>query len=89
MVSKGRGGKLVVATDSKGRVVAAAHVVEGGEITTGLEALDGQTVHELAIPPELKSMTSSHALLASLAHARVSPGGELRLRTIHERSPEQ
>ncbi len=85
MDNRRKGDKVIVASDSRGNIIAAAHSVEGGEIATSLEALEGQTLHELEIPAELAALESSDAILAALADARITPGGTLKLREIrHE-----
>ena len=71
--------RIIVATDSTGRILAAALPGDGGEVSTGLEAIDGQIVHEIEVPQDLESLESPHAVLAAISDGRVSPKGELKL----------
>lgn len=75
-------GRLVVATDSRGEIVAAALTTDDAEVQTGLEPMDGQTVHELEIPTEFEAIDSPHAMLAALVDARMTRTGALKMREV-------
>jgi hypothetical protein len=66
------------AVDNRGNVVAAAYSNEDDEVRSGLEPLEGQTLHEVKIPSELEGIDSPHAVLAALEDARVTPRGMLQ-----------
>ena len=48
--------KLHVVSDTGGRVVASAFVLEEGPIRAGFRARDGQYVHEVEVPPQLRHL---------------------------------
>lgn len=72
-------GRLLVATDRTGRVVAAALSGEEDEMRSGIEVLDGQTLHEVDLPSEFAG-AHLDAILGALDHATVAPSGSLKLR---------
>jgi hypothetical protein len=76
-MSSGR--RMLVVTDSNGRIVAAAHTgkasSDGDEERSeiGVVPLPGQTIHVVEVPEEILHLTQGHHLHAALSHAHFDP----------------
>ncbi len=65
--------RLVVCADQRGIVVSAL-VTRPGEVESGMEPLDGQTLHDFDVPEDLAHLQDSRAVLKLVANARIDKG---------------
>lgn len=72
--------RLVLVTDQQGKVVGAAMSGEEDDMQVGMEPLEGQVLHEMELPRQLRELPSQELLGAVLEGATVSGDGQLRFR---------
>jgi hypothetical protein len=77
--------KMLIVTDPSGKIVAAAHLDQGGQpgMSAAITPLPGQTVHEVEVPGELARLTSGPAFHSALSQAQFTPGtGKLKFKPV-------
>jgi hypothetical protein len=82
MATRKQPGKLVVVTDQQGRVVGAAMPTKEKDMQVGMVPLEGQSLHEVELPKNLRSFTSPETLTAALDGACLTANGELNIREL-------